>query len=62
MACSPCRGCPSVPTGTGAPHRSEGASEAEQLHALEHAWEAAAERTPHGQAVELSDDERRLAH
>ena len=25
----------------------------DQLHALEHAWEAAAERTPHGQPIEL---------
>ena len=25
----------------------------EQIHALEHAWEAAAERTPHGQPIEL---------
>ena len=25
----------------------------EQLHALEHAWAAAAERTPHGQPIEL---------
>ncbi len=27
---------------------------AEQLHELEHAWEAAAARTPHGQPIELS--------
>lgn len=26
---------------------------AEQIHALEHAWEAAAARTPHGQPIEL---------
>jgi nitrile hydratase accessory protein len=32
----------------------------EQIHALEHAWEAAAARTPHGQAITLgaSDTER----
>jgi nitrile hydratase accessory protein len=33
-----------------------------QLHALEHAWEAAAERTPHGQTISLNDTERALAH
>ena len=27
---------------------------AQQIHALEHAWEAAAARTPHGQPIELS--------
>ena len=27
---------------------------AEQIHALEHAWEAAAARTPHGQPIELT--------
>ena len=26
----------------------------EQIHAMEHAWEAAAARTPHGQPIELS--------
>jgi len=32
----------------------------EQIHALEHAWEAAAARTPHGQAITLGapDTER----
>ncbi len=29
------------------------AGTAAQIHALEHAWEAAAERTPHGQPIEL---------
>lgn len=28
-----------------------------QIHALEHAWEAAAERTPHGQPIMLAPDE-----
>lgn len=27
----------------------------EQIHALEHAWEDAAERTPHGQPIVLAD-------
>jgi hypothetical protein len=31
------------------------------LHALEHAWEDAAERTPHGQSIELLPQERALA-
>lgn len=30
---------------------------AEQLHALGHAWEAAAERTPHGQPIVLDPSE-----
>lgn len=34
----------------------------DQLHALEHAWERAAERTPHGQPIELLEEERSLAH
>lgn len=38
-----------------------GLADAERLHALEHAWEAAAERTPHGQPIELSDAEKALA-
>ncbi len=33
----------------------------EQIHALESAWAAAAERTPHGQPIELSAAERALA-
>jgi nitrile hydratase accessory protein len=33
------------------------AGSAEQLHALEHAWEAAAERTPHGQPIALAPGE-----
>lgn len=39
----------------------KGLANHEQLHALEHAWQHAAERTPHGQPIELSDDERALA-
>jgi nitrile hydratase accessory protein len=35
---------------------------AEQLHALEHAWEAAAERTPHGEAIELQPQDFHAAH
>jgi nitrile hydratase accessory protein len=37
---------------------SRGLGSAAELHALEHAWEAAAERTPHGQPIELSHHER----
>ena len=33
------------------------AGTAEQLHALEHAWDAAAQRTPHGQPITLSEHE-----
>ena len=40
---------------------AKGLADAQRLHALEHAWEAAAERTPHGQPIELSDAERALA-
>ena len=32
-----------------------GLADADTLHALEHAWEDAAERTPHGQPVALPD-------
>lgn len=39
----------------------KGLAQHEQLHALEHAWQRAAERTPHGQAIELNGDERALA-
>lgn len=35
---------------------------ADQLHALEHAWEAAAERTPHGQPIELRPEDLHGAH
>lgn len=31
----------------------QGLASAQQIHALEHAWEAAAARTPHGQPVTL---------
>ncbi len=33
----------------------------EQIHALEQAWAQAAERTPHGQPITLTDAERALA-
>ena len=41
--------------------QAKGLSSADTLHALEHAWEDAAERTPHGQAIELLPHERALA-
>lgn len=31
----------------------------DQIHALEHAWEAAAERTPHGQPIALMEEDFR---
>lgn len=40
---------------------AKGLATAEQVHALEHAWEAAAQRTPHGEPIVLSDAERTLA-
>lgn len=40
---------------------AKGLADAGRLHALEHAWEAAAARTPHGQPIELSPEERALA-
>ena len=40
---------------------AKGLADAQRLHALEHAWEAAAARTPHGQPIELSAQERALA-
>ena len=40
---------------------AKGLGAAEQLHALEHAWADAAERTPHGQPILLSAAERALA-
>ena len=40
---------------------AKGLADAERLHALEHAWEAAAARTPHGQPIELSAAEKALA-
>lgn len=39
----------------------KGLADADRLHALEHAWEAAAARTPHGQPITLSDAEAALA-
>ena len=41
---------------------ARGLASAERLHALEHAWAAAARRTPHGQPVLLNEAERALAH
>lgn len=40
---------------------AKGIARGEQLHAIEHAWLAAAARTPHGLPVELSPEERALA-
>jgi len=40
---------------------AKGLADAGRLHALEHAWEAAAARTPHGQPIELSAAEKALA-
>lgn len=40
---------------------TKGLAHADTLHALEHAWEDAAERTPHGQTIELLPEERALA-
>ena len=39
----------------------KGLADAQRLHALEHAWETAASRTPHGRPIELSEAERSLA-
>jgi nitrile hydratase accessory protein len=39
----------------------KGLADSVRLHALEHAWADAAERTPHGQPIELNADERALA-
>ncbi len=36
--------------------------DADQLHDLEHAWEAAAARTPHGQPIELQPQDFDAAH
>jgi nitrile hydratase accessory protein len=40
---------------------AKGLADAGRLHALEHAWEAAAARTPHGQPIELTEAEQALA-
>ncbi|MFO1329089.1 MAG: nitrile hydratase accessory protein [Rubrivivax sp.] len=40
---------------------AKGLADGGRLHALEHAWEAAAARTPHGRPIELTEAERRLA-
>jgi len=39
----------------------KGLAQHDTLHALEHAWEAAAGRTPHGRTIELSAAETALA-
>lgn len=39
----------------------KGLGRTDQLHALEHAWSDAADRTPHGQPIELFPSERALA-
>jgi nitrile hydratase accessory protein len=41
--------------------QAKGLAHADTLHALEHAWEDAAERTPHGQTIQLLPQERALA-
>jgi nitrile hydratase accessory protein len=41
--------------------QAKGLASAAALHALEHAWEDAAERTPHGHTIELLPQERALA-
>ncbi|MEI8267798.1 MAG: nitrile hydratase accessory protein [Betaproteobacteria bacterium] len=41
--------------------QAKGLASAAALHALEHAWEDAADRTPHGQTITLSPEERALA-
>jgi len=41
--------------------REKGLGDRAQLHALEDAWARAAERTPHGQPIELTEGERALA-
>ena len=41
--------------------QAKGLAHADTLHALEHAWEDAAERTPHGQTIELPAEARALA-
>lgn len=41
--------------------QAKGLASAAALHALEHAWEDAAERTPHGQTIQLLPQERALA-
>lgn len=41
---------------------ARGLARSDTLHALEHAWLAAADRTPHGQPIVLSPAETALAH
>lgn len=40
---------------------SRGLADAQRLHALEHAWQDAAERTPHGEPITLTAAEQALA-
>lgn len=40
---------------------TKGLADPDRLHALEHAWQAAAARTPHGLPIELTEAERALA-
>lgn len=40
---------------------AKGLADPDRLHALEHAWEDAAARTPHGQPIELNEAELALA-
>ncbi len=40
---------------------AKGLADVDRLHALECAWQAAAERTPHGLPIELSTAEKALA-
>lgn len=40
---------------------AKGLGDADRLHALEHAWEAAAQRTPHGLPIVLTAAEQALA-
>jgi nitrile hydratase accessory protein len=40
---------------------TKGVASHEQLDALAHAWQDAAERTPHGRPIALTDEERALA-
>lgn len=41
--------------------QAKGLARADTLHALEHAWEDAAKRTPHGQTIVLRPEEQALA-
>jgi nitrile hydratase accessory protein len=39
----------------------KGLAQPDAIHRLEHAWADAAQRTPHGKPIELSEEERVLA-